>query len=456
MLVTAKRTVITLLSVMMLSIITYLIVSIIKPVPLPFISHLMKNGLENRFHTYYIDFDTVKSRLRPIKGVLEFHFSSINALDYGDNILATAPNILAEVKINSFFNDHIWIQGIEFQNPKISFIRTTGGALKFDIGNTHDGASGKILETILMYIATSAINDFPNHESLTEIRINNSDLTLSDDVSGSLLRVPDANIVLTPNKEGVGCVYDFNVLARNENLHISGKCIYKTRNEKLNLIVNLDKIRPALLTEIAPHFTYLTPLEVQLTGKVEIEIDKLLIINKAEFDLVSEKGSLELIDYFGKNLEIFSLQIVGNALNNFSHIELDKAIINLEEAHAEGNALFLNNNENLDIKINALISGTSISTLLPRWFAYLEKENLDCISRSSSNQYKQSLLTIEGVYDLKQHQINALGNVTCLDKKLADNDISRLPINSLLKNSDSMQKFSMDGAFKSPNLTTIQ
>ena len=103
----------------------------------------------------YVDFDNVQTRWRPIKGTLEVHLNSTRALDYGENELATIPKVLAEVRTKSIFNEQLELQNLEFQNPRISFIRTTGGALKFDIGSSDDGSSGRVLETILIYMVTA-------------------------------------------------------------------------------------------------------------------------------------------------------------------------------------------------------------------------------------------------------------------------------------------------------------
>ncbi|MGH1538365.1 MAG: hypothetical protein ACRBDX_10030 [Gammaproteobacteria bacterium] len=448
MTVTVKRSVTTLVAAMLLILVVLLIVSSIRPISLPFLSNYIRNQLENRFHAYYIDFEDAQFCWNPTKGNAELHLNSVRALDYGDNILASVPGVLTNIGLESILQGKISIQNIELQNPKISFIRTAGGALKFDIGSTDDGASGRVLETILIHMATTPITEVSDQKALTKLHIHNSDLTLGDEISASLLHVPNANISLAPNNEGIGCNYDFNVLARNENLHISGECLYKTSDEILNLLVNLDKVRPALLTEISPQFSYFTPLEVQLTGMVKLELSKLLSVNKAEFNLDSEKGSLELIDYFGKNLDILSIHIDGKALNNFTHVELNHLAINLEDSKTEANALFLKSNENLNIKINAITSGASITNILPRWFSYLENENLDCINTSVSNSFKQSKFTIDGIYDLKQHQISALGHISCLENNLAA-DNSGIKVNA-------MQKFSLDGAFDSPTLNTIQ
>lgn len=454
--VTVKRAVTTLVAAMLLIVITVLVVMTIRPIPLPFLSNYIKNQLDNRFHAYYVDFDNVQTRWRPIKGTLEVHLNSTRALDYGENELATIPKVLAEVRTKSIFNEQLELQNLEFQNPRISFIRTTGGALKFDIGSSDDGSSGRVLETILIYMVTAPATLTVTNELLTNLRIVNFDLTLGDETTGSLLHSPNANITLMPNNKGIGCAYDFKIFARGENLHISGDCLYKTASEEFNLLVNLDEVRPALLTEISPQFSYLTPLEVRLSGEVRLELDKLLTVKKAEFDLTSGKGSLEVTDYFGKNLDINAIHIAGKALNGFSHIELDNVMVQLDEAKAEASGLFLTDNENLDFKLNTFISGTLISSLLPRWFAYLETENLDCISSSTSNIYKQSSLTIDGIYNLKQNQINALGRISCLDQRLADNGINHSVNKILATKIDNMLKFSMDGTIDAPNLTTIQ
>ncbi|MDH3608154.1 MAG: hypothetical protein OEQ24_02780 [Gammaproteobacteria bacterium] len=428
----------------------------IRPIPLPFLSNYIKDQLGNRFHAYYVDFDNVQTRWRPTKGTLEVHLNSTRALDYGENVLASIPKVLAEVRTKSIFNEQLELQNLEFQNPRISFIRTTGGALKFDIGSSDDGSSGRVLETILIYMVTAPTTLTVTNELLTNLRIVNFDLTLSDETTGSLLHAPNANITLMPNNEGIGCAYDFKIFARGENLHISGDCLYKTASEEFNLLVNLDEVRPALLTEISPQFSYLTPLEVRLSGEVRLELDKLLTVKKAEFDLTSGNGSLEVTEYFGKNLDINAIHIAGKALNGFSHIELDNVIVQLDEAKAETSGLFLTDNGNLDFKLNTYISGTLISSLLPRWFAYLETENLDCLSSSPSNIYKQLSLAIDGIYNLKQNQINALGHISCLDQRLADNEINHSTNTDLATKINNIQKFSMDGAIDAPNLTTIQ
>ncbi|MBT8112504.1 MAG: hypothetical protein KJO47_02395, partial [Gammaproteobacteria bacterium] len=364
--VTVKRAVTTLVAAMLLILITVLVVMTIRPIPLPFLSNYIKDQLGNRFHAYYVDFDDAQTRWRPIKGTLEVHLNSTRALDYGDNVLASIPKVLAEVRTKSIFNDHLILQNLEFQNPRISFIRTTGGALKFDIGSSDDGSSGRVLETILIYMVTAPTTLTVINESLTDLRIVSSDLTLGDEITGSLLHAPNANITLMPNNEGIGCAYDFKVFARGEYLHISGDCLYKTASEEFNLLVNLDEVRPALLTDISPQFSYLTPIEVRLSGEIRLELDKLLTIKQAKFDLTSGKGSLEVTDYFGKNLDINVLHIAGKALNNFSHIEFDNVMVQVDEAKAEVSGHFLTDDENIDFKFDTFISGTLISSLLPR------------------------------------------------------------------------------------------
>lgn len=440
--VAVKKPVIIIFFVVLIIFTTILILSTISPIPLPFLSNIIRNELDNRFHAYYVDFENVRTRWRPTQGTLEFHFDTSRALDYGDNILASVPNVKAEIKINSIFKKRISVKEIKFNNPKISFVRTTGGALKFDIGNTDDGSSSRILETILIHVATAPFLSTENQQAPTNIQIHNSDLTISDEETGSLLHVPNANITLIPNTKGIACNYDFNVLARGENLHISGECLYITSNKNINLLINLDEVRPALLTEISPQFIYLTPLEVRFSGELKLVLNNLISVESIEFDLISKKGTLELTDYYGKNLDINSLHIVGAVKNNFSNIEIDNLVLDLNDTKSKANATFLRSDEILDIEINASLRGNKIYNLLPRWFNYLENDNLDCFNKKNATIDEVSFLTIDGTYNLKQHQIHALGHISCLENKNL--------------NKKTTQDFRMDGPFNAPNLTIVQ
>ena len=453
--VTAKNSVTTLAIILIGIIAVTLLLISLYPVSLPFVSNYVRNQLDNRFHAYYVDFDTLRTRWHPFDGSFEFHLNSVRAVDYGNNNLATVPKVIIEVAANSIFKNLRKLHAVELHNPKISLIRSHGGAFKFDIGNTHDGSSGRILETILIHVATIPTSHFQEDNASANVRIISSDLTLGDEITGSLLRAPNANIELTPNNSGVNCEYKFNVFARGEYLNILGDCLYNTASKVFNLSIDLDKVRPALLTEFFPQFTYFTPLEVQLSGKIQLEFDALLNANKAVFDLTSDSGTLEVIEILGNNLEINSLHIAGRALNEFSHIELDRLSIDLNENNIEANALFLRDKNILDIKLNAFIKGNSVSDLLPRWFAYLKTEELDCIENNDKS-FRHSSISVDGAYDLTQHKINALGHVKCHEILLSNNSQTHSLEDYLNSAAKTDLNFRVDGTLDSPNLATAQ
>ncbi len=453
--VTVKNAVSVLISVVSICFITLLIIMSFRPISIPLVSEFARNQLDNRFHAYYVDFKDVQTRLRPFNGTVEFHFRSAVAKDYGENILAQIPYAIIEIGFKSIFHDPLDVRKVELIQPKISLIQSVGGALKFDIGNSDDGSSGRILETILISIAIAKYNSDSEEESYTKFNIIQSDLTLADEMSGSLLHVPNANINLTPNPNGVKCQYDLIVSARGENLHFTGECLYTTATEKLDLLIQFDNIRPALLTEISPQFNYLTPLEVRLTGNVVLELKNLFTINKAEIDLAGENGTLEIANYYGKNLEIDAIRIKGKSMDNFSRIIMDELIIESKATKVNANAIIEKSDGYADIKLNFLFKGKYISIFLPRWFAHLGNENLTCIDDSSS-AYFQSSLTMDGIYNLNNNQINIVGEIACFDRFLSNNNGKNYVDSILQPNANLTQKFGIDGTFEAPNLTIIQ
>ena len=451
--VTAKNTVTMITVAVIAALVVILILIATRRISLPFISSYIRDQLESHFQSFNIDFDSLHTQWHPLNGVINFHLGTVRAVDYDNNNLAAAPKMIIEVKANSVLKNIKKINTVVIHNPKISLIRSIGGALKFDIGNTHDDSSRRVLETILLNAHTTSSKTDQDTDSPINFRIVNSDLTLSDEISGSLLRVPNAYIDLIPQNNEVNCNYKFNVFASGEYLNILGNCSYNTDNKHFNLSVNLDEVRPALLTEFFPQFMYFKPLEVQLSGKVQLEFDNLLHVTNAEFDLTSEKGTLEVIETLGKNLEINSLYISGKALNEFSHISLDELKLDLNDNYIIANALFLKDKNILDIKLNAFVKGSSIEDILPRWFAYLETEDLDCL-KNNDDSYRHSSFSIDGTYDLTQQKINALGQFKCHEVLLS----SKLKVITVEDYLNSTTKhdlnFRIDGALDAPNLAT--
>lgn len=451
--VTARKTVTVLTLVISTTFIVVIILVSTQPISLPFLSSYFKDKIDNQLEEYRVDFATVRAQWRPMKGNIDLHFYSVRAIDYKDNNLANAQKLIVEVKANSIFDNVKSIKTIELHNPGISIIRSTNATLMLDIGNTHNGSSNKVIEMALNYAKKLSRKNSQQNESAVNLRIIDSDLMLSDEITGSLVNTSNAYIDFSTDQDGINCIYKFNVFASGEYINIFGDCSYNIADGDFKLAVNLDKVRPSLLTEFFPLFFYFTPLEVQLSGIVQFEFDELLQVKKTTFDLTSNSGTLELIEALGNNLNIKSLHVTGSALKQFSHITLDRLLINLDNNTIEATALFLKNHDILDFKLNALINGSSIADLLPRWFAYLKTEQLDCIE-NDNNEYHHSSISIDGTYDLEKNNINALGYFKCHEKLLSINTHSSDRQLSPVINYD--LNFRLDGALDTPNLSAVR
>jgi hypothetical protein len=451
--VTARKTVTVFTLVISTTLIVMIILVSIRPISLPLLSSYFKDQFANKFEGYVVEFAAIQAQWRPLEGNIDLHFDSISVNDQSNNSLANVPKALLKINTNSIFNETKDIKTIELHNPNISLIRSSRNKLNFDVGNTNRGASNKVFATLLLFAEDRSQKAGEQHNSSVNLRIINSDLMISDEMSGSLLHASNAYVNVSTNKSEIKCRYEFNIFASGEIIHLNGDCSHNHVNGNSVLTVNVDKVRPALLTEFFPVFAYFSPIEVQLSGILQFEFDELLQVNKATFDLVSENGSLEVIEAIGNNLNINSLHIAGSALNQFSHISLDRLSIALEDNHIEADALFLKNRNILDLKLNVLIQGSSIAELLPRWFAYLKTEQLDCIEEDD-DEYHYSSISIDGTYDLSQNKINALGHFICHEYLLSINSFSSDGNLSSTVHND--LNFRMDGTLDSPNLSTAR
>ncbi len=366
-----KRKLLAACAAILLTAVALLALVSVKSVSLPFVPGLVSGYLDRNFYAYDVAFDELRVRWHPLGNVVEFQISGVYAADFNGETIASIPEVVVGLTLSSLISADPEYRYVAIMRPRVSLVRTAGGAVKFDIGSSTDGSSGRILEHLLIGIATA-----PTHtegmDAFPRISIAEARASVGDEVSGSLLRVSNADVVLAPDPKGVRSHYDIEIVTNGGKLHLSAESLYKTSDQRIDLSVDLDRFRPALLAEILPQLFYLAPVEVPLSGKVELQLDKFLTVSRAVFDLTGEIGSLEVVEHIGRNVKLTGLRVRGNMSEALSRVQLDELWIETTGGTVMMRGAFASQNQVLSIKTDALLSGTSLDAIVPQWFAHLE------------------------------------------------------------------------------------
>ena len=382
-----------------------------KPLHLPFIDSYLRSLLEDNYHSYDVEFDETRIQWHLIDGIVELQISAIRARDMGGDIIATLPEIDVGMDLPALVQGKVKLHYLRVLRARFGLFRTAGGAVKFDIGGRSDGSSGKILENLLVDIAAAPALTEGKAPDFPTISVIDTEIELGDEVSGAELWIPTSQIHLNSDPEGVRGDYVLKVATGGEPLRLSAVSLFRTANQRTDLIVELDGVRPAIVGEILPNLGFFTPLEVPFSGTIKVELDKFLGVSKATFDLVGDKGSLEIADYGGTNVMIESVRASGIVSENFSRVALTDLRFALAQGEVAVQGLVIKDGPTYSFALDLAISDTTPVILFPRWFAQIETAP-NWTDDALSTQEHEIEVAFDGRYDKERRRLDGTGIIS--------------------------------------------
>jgi hypothetical protein len=368
-----------------------------RPVSLPFISGHIRQVLEQHYPLYEIDVQDVLVQWHPLDDTLVVDFYSLNVHDLAGDEIAHIPHVQVGVKTSSILDEKLDLRYVKIIDSRIALFRTAGGAIKFDIGNTNSGASGEILEYLLIDLAATpgTVGDV---RSFPTVSLVGGKLFLGDEITGTNIRIPKVDLWLEPDDQGVACGIELSIAAPDGNFKLQADVRYRTSDQISVVDISLDEFRPAVLSEIMPGFEYLEPFEVPISGQVSGELDKFFELKTASFDLQGKNGSLEVYDYVGFNPRLQFMDLRGTYEGHSNSVKLDSLRLVMENGIIDSTGVFSWKNERLEILSRTMLSGTSFFSLAPQLFSQFPSDILAAFD-SSSSRHSKITVTADGTYD---------------------------------------------------------
>ena len=128
----------------------------VGPISVAFLGPGLREALsEHVYYAYDMKFDELELRWSDGHGNLALALIDVRVADYSLQDIASVPEIIIGLSPSGLIGGDMKPKAITVVAPKIRWIKTAGGAIKFDIGADKPGDSGKILE------------DFPDHVGIS-------------------------------------------------------------------------------------------------------------------------------------------------------------------------------------------------------------------------------------------------------------------------------------------------
>jgi len=294
--------------------------------------------------------------------------------------------------------------------------RCGGGALKIDIGETDGGSAGAFLERILVDLAADPTNSTARKAG-PSFSVSSGILNLESEITNSRFLFESVDLVMWPSKDGVAGEINLETKALGETMILHLDVGYATADQSFHLQANFDNIRPAVLSELLPNLDMLYPFELPMSGLATIDLDKYLTVQRGSFKMTGAAGSLEIVEFSGRSLNIDELSMRGlfdrsEGIFSVSHFD-----VRFDGGQATGAVKFQRQNNVVDVDSRMAVQGVSLKNLMPLWFTGVDR--FPDIQPGAPDQPETiSNLSFSGAFNLDDRNVSGLeiGRASCRER----------------------------------------
>ena len=238
---------------------------------------------ERLYYAYKIEFDDVTFAWRGGVTSAEIRFEGVRVRDYSSEVIATIPAVATRGDLFAVLKGEGGIKSITVERPKVRWIESPGGAIRFDIGADQPGLSGKILEDFLITLA-SAPDPSASSRPLPEIEAVDSEILIANELTNSSYRIRNAHVVAHPDRNGVKATYEFDLDLADKTVHLDAESLYRTDNQRIGLTLHFSDIAPNDLRGAVPMPAWLASIQTPLSGIAELDMDRLFHIGRVDLE----------------------------------------------------------------------------------------------------------------------------------------------------------------------------
>lgn len=367
----AKRLIYGAASIVIVVAVAVVLASTVTSVSIPLSSERVSAYLRKHHLSYEAEFHKVRAAWNVRDNNFELHFEEIALFDLSGDRVASFPGVTVFPALPGLVAGDAATVAVAIARPEIRIVRTAGGALKIDIGETTNGSAGSLVTDFLTDLAAfsgrAASQDRPPRLLIEDAR-----LELGDEITGAQFRFETADIDLRSDAEGVRGTLELEAEMFGEKLRIGLEGLFLSSDHSYLIDARFSNLNPAILADLLPNLSLLAPIEIALTGRIEARLDRHLVPRSAHVAAHGREGSLELVPFFGRNIKLNDLEIDGDFAVDDGRTIFDRWRVAWPGAALLGSAVLERKDRNAaEIQLDLTLLDQAWSAIAPRWFSPL-------------------------------------------------------------------------------------
>ncbi len=367
----AKRLIYGAGAIVILVAVTVVLASMVTSVSIPLSSERVSAYLRKHHLNYEAQFHKVRAAWNVRDNNFELHFEEIDLYDLSGDKVASFPGLTVFPELPELVSGDAATVAVAIAGPTIRIVRTAGGALKIDIGETTNGSAGSIVTDFLTDLAAYS-GQAPSQDVPPRLLIEDARLYLGDEITGAEFRFETADIDLRSDAEGVRGTLGLEAEVFGERLRIALEGLFLSRDHSYAVDVRFNNLNPAILADLLPNLSLLAPVEIALTGEIEARLDRHLVPTTAHVTAHGRDGSLEVVPFVGRNIKLNALEIDGVFAMDGGRMIFDRWRVVWPGAELLGSAVLARKDRDAsEVELDLTLLDQAWSALAPRWFSPL-------------------------------------------------------------------------------------
>lgn len=225
-------------------------------------------------------------------GALALSLKGVNLYDHSGLLVAGVPELDVGLSLEGLQHGLVAPTRVSLQRASILIERNAEGA--FSIGAPQASSAGTqssalpfLLESVFAPASRRNVASY-----LSEVSVDNADLTVIDRRTGITVRAPDARLKLVRTEHGFSGGLEATASVADERVDVSLKGNFNLKSQAGAIDASFSPVRLSHLAPLSNFYATFAPLDMPIGGQAHLDLGKNAFITRADLKLAAKGGQV--------------------------------------------------------------------------------------------------------------------------------------------------------------------
>lgn len=256
-------------------------------------------------------------------GAVALSLKGVNLYDHSGLLVAGVPELDVGLSLDGLQHGLLAPTRVSLQKASILIERNPDGA--FSIGAAQ-ASSASTQGSVLPFLLDSVFAP-PSKRNvasyLSEVVVEDADLTVVDRRTGITVRAPDARLKLSRTEHGFGGSLEATAAVADERVQVSLKGSFDLKGQTGAIDASFSPVRLSHLAPLSNFYATFAPLDMPIGGKAHLDLGKNALITRADLKLAASGGRVVAAGKADKAVAVQSAAFEGTYWPESGEVSID-------------------------------------------------------------------------------------------------------------------------------------